>query len=164
VIWPITYSAISMLDGFESTPTHYVRETWVSKDCLTRESLKVAPQKFEIYIANPKRVRDHLLPRKEYLRHLQTGAKEFNLSDSFQEMLSKVQTLWEEDESAISRLDGFESTSSHYVRETWESKDCLTSESLKVAPEKFEVWIANPKRVRNNLRPKGVSSPSPNWG
>jgi len=95
VLWPITLSAIYELDKFEGTPTHYKRETWISKDYLTNESLKDAPKTFQIYIANPARVRDNLRPQKEYLRHLQTGAKEFNFSESFLEMLSKVETLSE---------------------------------------------------------------------
>lgn len=95
VIWPVTESAISILDGYEYTPAHYIRETWLSKECLTEESIKVAPESFEIYIANPKTVRENLRPKKEYLLHLQTGAKEFGLSDSYQEMLNKVETLGE---------------------------------------------------------------------
>jgi len=260
VIWQLTYSAISVLDKLKFTPTHYIRETWVSRDCLTKESLKDAPEKFEVHIANPQRVRDDLRPPRKYIHNLQTGAEEFNLSHSFQEMLGTVETLsesyahsvgcasrassghraavainhpsparlaeekstvwycaygsdmsreritqrisareiigdpvavqfmakrlvfnkqssrnykagfanlanwkegvraeaviWRITDNAIRMLDRIDGTPTHYIRETWASKDYLTNKSLKVAPEKFEIYIANPHRVCDNVLPR----------
>jgi len=84
ILYEITEEGLKTLDEYEGVPSDYQRiEVEVRKN--NGEIVKA-----EVYVANPRKVKDGLKPSKEYLSHLLKGCD--LLSSEYRKKLSEIAT------------------------------------------------------------------------